>query len=309
MDQYKTLKQTALQLGCQIKLLEPMDRYTSFKIGGPADLFLEVPNGKALSRLLRASSEQSLPWLILGNGSNLLVPDEGLRGVVLHLCGEFQTVIPLEDGVIQCGAAVSLMKLCKTAQEQGLSGLEFAWGIPGSVGGAAYMNAGAYGGEMKDVLLHCRHVTAAGELGQRTREELELSYRHSAYTDSRDVITWVAVGLQKDDPTRIRERMDDYMGRRKSKQPLEYPSAGSVFKRPEGHYAGGLIEQCGLKGKRVGGAVVSEKHAGFIINYNRATCADVVNLIAHIQEQVYQQTGVLLEREMKILDAQTLQFV
>lgn len=309
MDRYETLKQTALQSGCQIRLNEPMNRYTSFQIGGPADVFVEVPSGPALSQLLRVCGEQSLPWIILGNGSNLLVPDEGLRGVVLHLCGEFQTVTPMEDGKIQCGAAVSLMKLCKTAQQQGLSGLEFAWGIPGSVGGAAYMNAGAYGGEMKDVLLHCRHVAATGELGQRMGEALCLSYRRSAYTDTKDVITWVTVGLKKDDPAAIRERMDDYMGRRKAKQPLEYPSAGSVFKRPEGHYAGGLIEQCGLKGHRVGGAMVSEKHAGFLINFDRAACADVCNLIAHIQEKVYQQTGVPLEREIKILDAQTLQFV
>ena len=309
MDRYENIQQIAQNAGCAVKRQENLSRYTSFHIGGPADLWIETPSVRALSQLLSLCWEENLPWMVLGKGSNLLVPDEGVHGVVLHLCGDFETIHVEEPGLIRCGAAVSLMKLCKFAQEQGLSGLEFAWGIPGSVGGAAYMNAGAYQGEMKDVLVSCRHLTPQGKQGELKGEQLCLSYRRSAYTDTKDVINNVSVKLQKDDPDSIRERMDDYMNRRKSKQPLEYPSAGSVFKRPAGYFAGGLIEQCGLKGKRVGGALVSEKHAGFIINYENASCEDVKGLIALIQETVLRETGVPLERELKILDANTLQFV
>ncbi len=309
MDQYEKIQQIAQNAGCTVKKQEELSRYTSFHIGGPADVWIEVPGSQALAQIVYLCEEQGLPWMVLGKGSNLLIPDEGVRGVVLHLCGEFETIRMQEPGVIRCGAAASLMKLCKFAQEQGLSGLEFAWGIPGSVGGAAYMNAGAYQGEMKDVLLSCRHLTPEGIWGERKGEALRLSYRRSAYTDTKDVITDVTIKLEKDDPDCIRQRMDDYMNRRKSKQPLEYPSAGSVFKRPVGYFAGGLIEQCGLKGKRVGGAMVSEKHAGFIINYDKATCEDVKQLIALIQEKVLQETGVPLERELKILDADTLEFI
>lgn len=309
MERYDRLKEAAASVGCKVLEQVPMSQYTTFKIGGPADLFVEIPRTSALCEVLRVCREEGLPYFTLGNGSNLLVPDEGLRGVVFHLTGDFDKIRVKEDCVIECGASSSLMRLCRFAQEQKLSGLEFAWGIPGSVGGAAYMNAGAYQGEMKDVLLSCRHVGEDGILGSRSGADLDLSYRHSAYSGTKDIITFVSVHLVKDDPKLIRERMDDYMLRRKTKQPLEYPSAGSVFKRPEGYYAGGLIEQCSLKGKRVGGAMVSEKHAGFLINYDHATCADVRALISLIQETVYQQTGVYLEREMKILDARTLRFV
>lgn len=309
MDRYKKIQQIAQEAGCTVKRQENLSRYTSFHIGGPADLWIETPSVQALTQIVSLCGGEHLPWMVLGKGSNLLVPDEGVHGVVLHLCGDFETIHREESGLIRCGAAVSLMKLCKFAQEQGLSGLEFAWGIPGSVGGAAYMNAGAYQGEMKDVLVSCRHLTQEGKQGERKGEALRLSYRRSAYTDTKDVITQVSVKLQKDNPDRIRERMDDYMGRRKSKQPLEYPSAGSVFKRPAGYFAGGLIEQCGLKGKRIGGAMVSEKHAGFIINYDKASCEDIKRLISFIQETVLRDTGVSLERELKILDADTLQFI
>lgn len=310
MNQYHRLDETARGFACAILQEEPMRNHTSFKIGGPADRFLEVTGSAALTEILRVCQEERIPFLILGKGSNLLVPDEGLRGAVLHLCGRFEEIrLSQEDPkVIECGCGVSLARLCKFAQANALSGLEFAWGIPGSAGGAAYMNAGAYGGEMKDVVQSCRHITREGRPESLSGEALAFSYRQSAYTKNGAVITGITLRLKKGNSGEIQEKMDDFMQRRKSKQPLEYPSAGSVFKRPEGYYAGGLIQQCGLKGKRIGGAMVSEKHAGFIINEKDATCADVLALIAFIQETVKRETGVSLECEVKAVDADTLQF-
>lgn len=310
MNQYHRLDETARGFGCAVLQKEPMRNHTSFKIGGPVDRFLEVTGSAALTGILRVCREERIPFLILGKGSNLLVPDEGLRGAVLHLCGRFEELrLSQEDPeVIECGCGVSLARLCKFAQANALSGLEFAWGIPGSAGGAAYMNAGAYGGEMKDVVQSCRHITREGRPGYLSGEALAFSYRQSAYSINGAVITGITLRLKKGNSGEIQVKMDDFMQRRKSKQPLEYPSAGSVFKRPEGYYAGGLIQQCGLKGKRIGGAMVSEKHAGFIINEKNATCDDVRALIAFIQETVKRETGVSLECEVKTVDANTLKF-
>lgn len=299
MKSYSTLLQLAEELNCPALQNESMSKHTTFKIGGNADVFITVPSKDALCRLVRLCRGEEIPVFLLGNGSNLLVSDQGIRGAVLALCGEFEKIRLVDETTIECGAAVTLAKLCQFALKESLSGLEFAWGIPGSVGGAAYMNAGAYGGEMKDVLLSCYHVTPDGVPGTLKKEELDLSYRHSAYTDNGCVITSVKVGLKRENPLLIRERMEDYMARRKSKQPLEFPSAGSVFKRPAGYFAGALIEGCGLKGKRVGGACVSDKHAGFIINDKNATCRDVENLVREIQETVREKTGVSLECEIK----------
>ncbi|HIS69515.1 MAG TPA: UDP-N-acetylmuramate dehydrogenase [Candidatus Gallacutalibacter stercoravium] len=301
MNRYDELIQTAGRYGCQVYENEPMSKRTTFRIGGPADVLIEAHTQKAAAGLIALCRERELPLFFLGNGSDLLVPDEGLRGVVLHLTGEFRQISQLEDGRILCGAGATLARLCKFAQQNVLTGLEFAWGIPGSAGGAAYMNAGAYGGEMKDVLAACRHITRSGQTGRLEGDALQMGYRRSAYTENGHLITALEISLQKGDAGSIAARMEELMERREQKQPLEYPSAGSVFKRPAGHFAGGLIEQCGLKGTRVGGAVVSPKHAGFIVNDGGATSNDVRQLIELIQQTVLRETGVQLECEIKIL--------
>lgn len=278
---------------------EMMSKHTTFKIGGPADLFIEVNNLKELKEILSITKENKIPVLTIGKGSNLLVSDKGIRGVVLKLSGDFSRIEVLDDNKIKCGSAVPLARLCKEALENSLTGLEFAFGIPGCVGGAVFMNAGAYGGEMKDVIVSATHITECLDEETITNDQMQLSYRSSIYSKSNNIITSVVLRLNKGDKDKIRSSMDDFMGRRKSKQPLEYPSAGSVFKRPQGYYAGTLIEECGLKGRSVGGAMVSRKHAGFIVNTGGATCSDVLELIEIIRDEVKQKAGVLLECEVK----------
>jgi UDP-N-acetylmuramate dehydrogenase len=239
--------------------------------------------------------------MIVGNGSNLLVSDEGIDGVVIRLDGELRQIALLDETTVYCGAGISLATLCKFALKNGLSGLEFAWGIPGTVGGAVFMNAGAYGGEMKDVVHSVTHISKSGEIGRTDRDNLGFGYRTSVYRQNDCIITGVTLKLQKAQELEIQAKMDDFLLRRTTKQPLEFPSAGSVFKRPEGAFAGALIEQCGLKGRQIGGAQVSEKHAGFIINRSQATAADVKNLIKEIQTKVKADTGYDLECELIIL--------
>lgn len=298
----KDIYRLAEELGCFPKQNEPLARYTSFQIGGNADLLVSPSSPEALAELLVLCRHKGIPFFILGKGSNLLISDKGMRGVVFHLDRGFSSLQLAEDGVtITCGAGVSLTRLCRFALEHSLTGLEFAFGIPGSAGGAAYMNAGAYGGEMKDVLKSVTHLTPSGTSGSLSGDALRLRYRRSAYTDNGFIITGITVELQKGNREEIHARMLELMERRKSKQPLEYPSAGSIFKRPEGYYAAALIEQCGLKGKSVGGAQVSEKHSGFIINTGSATCRDVQDLIVVIQQTVFQKVGVKLETEVKMV--------
>ena len=288
--------------GFEVRCDEPMAQHTTFKIGGPADRFVVVHNEDALAHLMNGLHDAGLPYFVLGNGSNLLVADAGYRGVVVSLGGEFKTVVLEEDGcTVRCGAGVMLSALCKFAEENELTGLEFAWGIPGSAGGAVYMNAGAYGGEMKDVIASASCVTAEGEKKVFQAEELDLSYRHSVFSGGTNIVTSLRVRLQKGDPEEIRAKMADLIGRRRDKQPLEYPSAGSTFKRPVGYYAAALIEECGLKGASVGGAQVSRKHSGFVINTGGATAQDVLGLIAHVQQVVREKTGVSLETEVEFL--------
>lgn len=279
---------------------EPMNVHTSFHTGGCADVFIRPAGVDMLSKALKVCSDCGVKPFILGNGTNILVPDSGLRRPVIHI-GEGFAGISVDGCIVHCGAGTSLKKLCKTAYDNALTGLEFANGIPGCAGGAAYMNAGAYGGEMKDVLISCSHIDFNGNAGSFCTAQLAMSHRRSVYTDSDYIITDISVGLRNGSKTDIKEKMDDLMGRRRDKQPLEYPSAGSVFKRPEGYFAGALIEQCGLKGKSVGGAQVSEKHAGFIVNKGGATTKDVTDLIDFCRETVYKNTGVLLEPEIKII--------
>lgn len=295
------IEASALSHGCEARGNEPLKPYTSFKVGGCAELFVIANDLSGLSAVLKACKEEGAPLFILGRGSDLVVSDDGIKGVVLKLEGDFKSISLVDDDTIFCGSGVSLARLCSFACDHSLSGLEFAWGIPGSVGGAAFMNAGAYGGEMKDVLYCCHHVTPEGNPGSFQKEELKLSYRHSVYSENGYIITGIVVKLHRDSETEIRARMDDFMGRRKDKQPLDYPSAGSVFKRPEGYFAGTLIEQAGLKGFQIGGAQVSEKHAGFIINKKDATSRDIEQLVEHIQKTVHEKFGVALECEIRFI--------
>ena len=278
---------------------EPMKLHTSFRIGGDAKIFIFVKNPDELQKTICCCRENSLNFFVIGNGSNLLVSDSGIFSVVIKLCGEFEEIKLVDETTIEAGAGTNLSAVCKAALSNGLSGLEFAYGIPGSVGGAAYMNAGAYGGEMKDVAKTCFHVTKDGKAGAFSGDELRFGYRKSVYTDNGCIITKVLFNLQKGDKEAIKAKMDDLLNRRVTKQPLEYPSAGSVFRRPEGYFAGALIEQSGLKGRTVGGAQVSEKHAGFIINIGNATCEDVKKLISICQETVKEKFNVQLETEIK----------
>lgn len=285
--------------GCKVLENEPLSKYTTFKIGGNAKALIIVENANSLAELFSICTKLDIPNFVIGNGSNLLISDNGYNGVIFKLDGDFKQISIIDENTVKCGAGTTLAKLCKFALDHNLSGLEFAWGIPGTVGGAAFMNAGAYGGEMKDVLESSSYITPDGTPGTMSADKMDLSYRHSVYSENKYIITSVTVSLKPDSFEAIRARMDDFMGRRKDKQPLEYPSAGSVFKRPEGYFAGGLIEECKLKGKQIGGAQVSEKHAGFIINRNNATCEDVCNLIKHIQDVVLEEKGVQLECEVK----------
>ena len=298
---YTLLDQTAQALGCPLRADEPMARHTTFQIGGPADRFLTVENVAQLQGLLSCLRQAGIPYLVLGKGSNLLVSDKGIRGAVLHLGGDFKKVEALPDGrTLRAGAGAPLASVCALARERSLTGLEFAWGIPGSVGGGAYMDAGAYGGEMRDVVSRVLHLGPDGAPGEARGEELCFGYRKSRYTGGEDIITAVECTLQPGDPAAIAGKMEELMARRKDKQPYDMPSAGSVFKRPQNGFAAALIEQCGLKGRRVGGAQVSEKHAGFIVNTGGASCQDVLELIAVIQKTVEEQTGTCLECEVRV---------
>lgn len=280
----------------EYKVNEPMCCHTSFKIGGPADFFSAVNSVSQLKKVILKLKELRIPYFILGKGSNLLVSDKGIEGVVISLLS--MNNVEILDDVIVADAGASLASVCVASANNSLTGLEFAYGIPASVGGALFMNAGAYGGEMADVVLKAEFLDENGNLGEISAEEMNLGYRTSIFKKSDKIITRVYFKLNKGEETEIRAAMDDFMGRRKSKQPLEFPSAGSTFKRPVGYFAGALIEQNNLKGFSIGGAMVSEKHAGFVINYNNATCEDVKKLISHIKDTVYKADNVELLPEV-----------
>lgn len=296
--QLTRLAETFCSLGYPAVEKEPMSNHTSFQIGGPADLFVTVPDGEGVAAILAACGAAGVPVLVMGNGSNLLVSDEGIEGVVMRM---ETTAPPALNGEreIVCPAGLSVKRLCLFARSQGLTGLEFAFGIPGTVGGGVFMNAGAYGGQLSDVLTGITVVTRAGEKKNIPSDDLDLGYRCSAIMRTGDVVTEARFRLKPDDPSEIAARMETYLSRRREKQPLAYPSAGSFFKRPPGNFAGTLIESCGLKGKRIGGAQISEKHAGFLINAGGATCADVLELSKQVRETVFRRTGVRLEPEVR----------
>ena len=299
MRDYSFVIKQLQDAGCSCKTEEIMAAHTSFNIGGPADLFVSVSDMDSLKSALKILKANEVPVFILGNGSNLLVSDQGIEGAVLKLGGDFCTCKAINETDIECGAGMKLAALCSFALEKSLSGMEFAWGIPGTVGGAAYMNAGAYDSVMSNVVVSCHHIDLDGNEGEYSIQELGYSHRTSRYMAENKIITSVTFKLASGDPERIKARMDELMGLRKSKQPLEYPSAGSVFKRPVGYYAGALVDECGLRGKRIGGAMVSEKHAGFIVNMGDATCSDVLHLVEEVRNEVLNRTGVKLETEIK----------
>ena len=286
--------------GIDYMLDEPLSAHTSFRIGGNAGALIEVKNEDELKKVITFLTENSLEYFVIGNGSNLLVADDGFSGAVVHLGGAFAE-IKCEGERLFAGAGAKLISLCTLALENSLTGFEFAYGIPGSVGGAVFMNAGAYGGEIRDVVDSVTAIDRQGNLKTYRNEELLLSHRHSIFDDNGEIILFASFVLKKGDKDEIKAKMSDLMSRRKDKQPLEFPSAGSTFKRPEGYFAGALIEQSGLKGYAVGGAQVSEKHAGFIINKGGATCKDVIALIRHCQKIVKDNFGVDLETEVKIV--------
>ena len=298
------LKLTSLcqNLECEYILNALMKDYTTFQIGGPCDILVRPYDEGQVAALIQFCAVNGIRWQVIGNGSNLLAPDGGVSGVVIQIGSNFSYIRKsLKEGEIICAAGASLSAAAAFAQKEGLTGLEFAWGIPGNVGGALFMNAGAYGGEMKDIVVSADYVDGMGNARTIGFSEMQFGYRHSVFSDKDWCITKVKMQLRPGDPAEIRRTMEDLMERRKSKQPLEYPSAGSVFKRPEGNYAGALIEQCGLKGRRVGGAQVSEKHAGFIANLGDASSRDVARLIREIQNTVEEQTGYRLECELRQL--------
>ena len=301
MTDYSNIISIAESFGCNYTENESMIEHTTFRIGGPADLFVVPTTVEGLAAVVSACNKEGVYCFILGNGSNVLVSDKGIRGVVVSTAACLNNIELIGAYEIKCGAGVKLSRLSDLACENSLTGAEFAWGIPGTVGGAVYMNAGAYDGEMKDILVSCEYLTPDGELHTMLADEMDLSYRHSAFSENGYVIVSATVRLKAGDKGEIRAKMDDFMHRRKSKQPLEFPSAGSTFKRPVGGFAAALIDECGLKGYSVGGAQVSEKHAGFVINKGGATCFDVMRLVEHIKKEVFLNKSIKLECEIRVI--------
>lgn len=283
-----------------IHINEPMSRHTTFRIGGNADCLLEIESVEQLSKIKNYLNKLELPYLVIGNGSNLLISDEGYRGIVLSV-GEAFSQVRVEGELMIAQAGALMSKIANVALENSLTGFEFASGIPGTIGGGVVMNAGAYDGELKNVVTMVKVVDSEGNLLELDAETMEFGYRTSAIKNTGFTAVEVQIRLQQGDRAKIKARMDELTAKRREKQPLEYPSAGSTFKRPEGHFAGALIMEAGLRGFQIGGAQVSEKHCGFVINKGGATAADVRNLIAHVQKKVKEQSGVDLEPEVIII--------
>ena len=281
-----------------VRINEPMKNHTTFKIGGPAQYYVTPESVTQIQEVVSLCKDKNIPLHVIGNGSNILVGDDGVDGVVLALFNTFSDY-EIKDNVITAQAGMSLIKLAVIALREGLTGLEFASGIPGSVGGAVYMNAGAYDGQMKDVVTSVTVLDEAGNIRILSRDELDMGYRTSAVAKHNMIVLQVIIELKAGDKEQIKDRMNQLSELRKQKQPLEYPSAGSTFKRPEGYFAGKLIADAGLKGYSIGGAAVSEKHAGFVVNMGGATAKDVVELTDYIKKRIMEQFGVTLELEIK----------
>ncbi len=279
---------------------EPLSKHTTFRIGGPADLWIEPENAEQLQMAQKLLQEAGMPYFLLGNGSNLLVSDEGYRGAILRV-GPAMSGLKVEGNVITAQAGALMSQLAKAAYDHGLTGLEFASGIPGTIGGGVVMNAGAYGGELCRVVKQVQVLSPEGELQILDNKEMDFGYRHSAVKGRGYTVTQVVLELTPGEPEQIKTLMEDLAGRRREKQPLEYPSAGSTFKRPEGYFAGELIMKAGLRGFQIGGACVSDKHCGFVVNMGNATAADVRSVIKEVQCKVKEDFGVDLEPEVIFL--------
>lgn len=301
MHSLDKLTKLLTEQGVPFSVNEPMCRHTTFLVGGPAAVFIEPADTQQITAAQRLCREQGVQLLPIGRGSNLLVADSGLPFAVLRLGDSYSGATRTGDLTLEVRSGTRLSVLCRQTATEGLSGLEFAYGIPGNVGGCVYMNAGAYNGEMKDVVTAVTFLDENGVQHTLQGDALEFSYRHSYFTGKCYIILSVTMEFGQDDPVAIKAAMDDFMQRRREKQPLEYGSAGSTFKRPEGAYASALIDQCGLKGYRVGGAQVSEKHAGFVITDGTATTADVLAVMNHICAVVKEKTGFLLQPEVQLL--------
>ena len=288
------------KLNISFKEDEPMKNHTTFKIGGNTPIFITPSTINEIESIINLANRYEIPLFFLGRGSNLLVNDDGIDMAVISFSESFKSISHSKNELtVQSGA--SLISVCNYAKEHSLSGLEFAYGIPGSIGGAVFMNAGAYGGEMKNVIKSVTYLDEKGNIHTKNTDELEFSYRHSYFKEHRCAIISATIELTPDIKADITARMNDYMNRRKEKQPINYPSAGSTFKRPKGAFAGALIEQCGLKGYTVGGAQISKLHAGFVINVNNATARDVNTLMTDVKNIVFEKTGYTLEPEIILL--------
>ena len=283
-----------------LKLQEMMKEHTTFRVGGAADYFIQPKSAEELRAALEILHRYEIPVLVIGNGSNLLVRDKGIRGAVIQIYNRMADITVAGDTIYAKGGAL-LSAVAARAAEHSLTGLEFASGIPGSIGGAVVMNAGAYGGEMKDVLVSVDVLTQDLEIKTIPAAELDLGYRHSIIPEKGYIVLGATLRLKEGNAAEIRGRMAELAEQRRAKQPLQYPSAGSTFKRPEGYFAGKLVQDAGLKGKTIGGAQVSEKHSGFLINIGGATAQDILDLIAFCQKEVKEQFGVTLETEVKIV--------
>ncbi len=279
---------------------EPMDKHISFKVGGPADMLVRPRTEEEIKAVFKFVTEREIPFFVKGNGSNILIKDGGFRGLVIELSDNFSEYkIEGNKITVQTGALLSIIG--REAMKASLTGFEFASGIPGTLGGALAMNAGAYGSEMKNIVKSVRLMDSQGNITEYTNEEMCFGYRHSRLSDEKKIAISAVIELSEGHYDQIKEKMDDLAHQRRTKQPLEYPSAGSTFKRPEGYFAGKLIQDANLKGKSVGGAQVSEKHSGFVINYNKATARDIIELIEYVKNAVYTSQGVHLEEEVKII--------
>lgn len=297
-DQFLTELEN-IMAGSAIFMEEPMKKHTTFRVGGPADVLVQ-PEETALAAILALCRQYHVPYSFIGNGSNLLVGDKGIRGVVIEMTDPMGN-IEVQGTRITAQAGAMLSKIANTAASNGLGGMEFAAGIPGSVGGAVVMNAGAYGGEMKDIIERVYVLDENGAQLELDRDALDLGYRHSCIPDKKYIVTKVVLELVPRDEAEIRSKMKELNEKRAEKQPLQYPSAGSTFKRPEGYFAGKLIMDAGLRGYQVGGAQVSEKHCGFVINKGDATAADICQLMRDVADKVQAQFGVVLEPEVKMI--------
>ena len=299
---YSLIEATCAESGAAFERNVLLKHYCSMKIGGACDILVKPNNEAVLSEMLSLCKSEGIPFFVLGNGTNVLFSDKGFRGAVIVI-GQDMGGITVEQNRIIAGAGAMLSAVCKTALDCSLSGAENLYGIPGSVGGALFMNAGAFGSEMKDITVSCRYINERGEIKEMSSDDMELSYRHSVFSEREHVITSVTMRFSNGEKAAIKARMDEVMQRRKDKQPLEFPSCGSTFKRPKNGFAAALIEECGLKGFRIGGAQVSEKHSGFVINRGDATYGDIIKIVEHIKNTVLREKGVELECEMITVDS------